>query len=58
MSKVYPGYCVECFKNLPSDDVVCGTCQDALDGRWNNKQEKRRVINGTENKSTQRRWIP
>ena len=29
-----PGYCVECFKPLDPDEIICGTCQDERDGRW------------------------
>ena len=29
-----PGYCVECFKYLPKDEIICGKCQDECDGRW------------------------
>ena len=32
--KKYPGYCVECFKSVPKDQVICGKCQDECDGRW------------------------
>ena len=28
-----PGYCVECFKVLPKDEIICGKCQDVMDGR-------------------------
>ena len=28
------GYCVECFKYLPKDEIICGRCQDECDGRW------------------------
>ena len=35
-----PGYCVECFKYLPKDEIICGKCQDECDGRWNHLKEK------------------
>ena len=28
-----PGYCVECFKVLSKDEIICGKCQDVMDGR-------------------------
>ena len=37
--KKYPGYCVECFKSLPEDRVICGKCQDECDGRWDHLRE-------------------
>ena len=33
-TKMGPGYCVECFKYLPKDEIICGKCQDECDGRW------------------------
>ena len=29
-----PGYCVECFKSLDFDEIICSKCQDECDGRW------------------------
>ena len=37
--KKYPGYCVECFKSLPEDRIICGKCQDECDGRWDHLRE-------------------
>ena len=34
-----PGYCVECFKVLSKDEIICGKCQDEMDGRWDNSEE-------------------
>jgi hypothetical protein len=34
-----PGYCVECFKLLPKNEIICGRCQDEMDGRWDNSEE-------------------
>tara|TARA_Y100000310_G_scaffold109907_1_gene108377 strand:- start:360 stop:656 length:297 start_codon:yes stop_codon:yes gene_type:complete len=34
------GKCVECFKPLPNEEIICGTCQDELDGRWDHLKEK------------------
>ena len=34
-----PGYCVECFKPLPEDEIICGRCQDECDGRWDHLRE-------------------
>ena len=34
-----PGYCVECFKTLSKDEIICGKCQDVMDGRWDNSEE-------------------
>ena len=34
-----PGYCVECFKTLPSPEIICGKCQDECDGRWDHLRE-------------------
>ena len=31
MQEKGPGYCVECFKNLPKGEVVCNKCQYELD---------------------------
>ena len=35
-----PGYCVECFKVLPKNEIICGKCQDERDGRWDHLREK------------------
>ena len=35
-----PGYCVECFKVLHEDEIICGPCQDELDGRWDHLKYK------------------
>ena len=35
-----PGYCVECFKVLPKNEIICGKCQDERDGRWDHLKEK------------------
>ena len=32
--KKYPGYCVECFENIPMKEIICGKCQDERDGRF------------------------
>ena len=37
--KKYPGYCVECFKSVSKDQVICGKCQDECDGRWDDLRE-------------------
>ena len=34
-----PGYCVECFKYLSKDEIICGKCQDECDGRWDHLRE-------------------
>ena len=31
--KKNPGYCVECFENIPMKEIICGKCQDERDGR-------------------------
>ena len=31
--------CVECFKELPEDEIICGRCQDECDGRWDHLRE-------------------
>ena len=28
-----PGYCVECFENIPMKEIICDKCQDERDGR-------------------------
>jgi hypothetical protein len=44
-TKLGPGKCVECFKKLPKNEIICAKCQDECDGRWdhlkkdNNKKE-------------------
>ena len=35
-----PGYCVECFKPLGFDEIICGRCQDEKDGRWDHLRKK------------------
>ena len=35
-----PGYCVECFKPLDFDEIICSRCQDEKDGRWDHLREK------------------
>ena len=35
-----PVYCVECFKPLVDDEIICGKCQDEVDGRWDHLKEK------------------
>ena len=34
-----PGYCVECFKYLPKGEITCNSCQDKLDGGWDDLRE-------------------
>ena len=34
-----PGYCVECFKPLSLDEIICNKCQDECDGRWDHLKE-------------------
>ena len=34
MKQKPPGYCVECYKPLDADEIICGPCQDERDGRW------------------------
>ena len=34
MNKPSLGKCVECFKTIEPDKIICGPCQDELDGRW------------------------
>ena len=34
-----PGYCVECFKELEPNEIICGTCQDECDGRWDHLRQ-------------------
>ena len=31
--KKNPGYCVECFENIPMKEIICDKCQDERDGR-------------------------
>ena len=37
--KLGPGKCVECFKTIPQEKVICGPCQDECDGRWDHLRE-------------------
>ena len=37
--KLGPGKCVECFKAIPQEEVICGPCQDECDGRWDHLRE-------------------
>tara|TARA_Y100000310_G_C20493898_1_gene720579 strand:- start:263 stop:376 length:114 start_codon:yes stop_codon:yes gene_type:complete len=32
--------CVECFKELPEGEIICGPCQDECDGRWDHLKEE------------------
>ena len=34
-----PGYCVECFKPLGFNEIICSKCQDECDGRWDHLKE-------------------
>ena len=34
MNKKSSGYCVECFTPLDPGEIICGSCQDITDGRW------------------------
>jgi len=34
-----PGHCVECFIPLDTDEIICGTCQDECDGRWDHLRQ-------------------
>ena len=29
-----PGYCVECFNPISTEEIICGKCQDERDGRF------------------------
>jgi len=45
LRKLGPGKCVECFKTIPQEEIICGPCQDECDGRWdhlrvNNKEKE------------------
>ena len=35
-----PGHCVECFKPLDGDEIICGACQDDCDGRWDHLRQE------------------
>ena len=39
MKQEPPGYCVECFKELEPNEIICGPCQDDCDGRWDHLKE-------------------
>ena len=39
MANKPPGYCVECFKVLHGDEIICGACQDDCDGRWDHLRQ-------------------
>jgi len=39
LRKLGPGKCVECFKTIPQEEVICGPCQDECDGRWDHLRE-------------------
>ena len=39
MNKPGPGKCVECFTPLDPDEIICGTCQDVTDGRWDHVKQ-------------------
>ncbi len=41
IKKLGSGKCVECFKKLPKNEIICGKCQDELDGRWDHLKEKK-----------------
>ena len=30
----FPGKCVECFKKIEPDQIICGPCQADLDGEF------------------------
>ena len=34
-----PGICVECFKELEPNEIICAVCQDECDGRWDHLRE-------------------
>ena len=34
-----PSECVECFKLLGPGEIICGICQDELDGRWDHLEQ-------------------
>ena len=33
------GKCVECFKEIPDGEIICGTCQDECDGYWDHLRQ-------------------
>ncbi len=33
------GKCVECFKKLPDDEIICDACQADLDGWYDHLKE-------------------
>ena len=37
--KKYPGYCVECFENISTEEIICGKCQDERDGRFDHLKQ-------------------
>ncbi len=37
--KKYPGYCVECFESISTEEIICGKCQDERDGRFDHLKQ-------------------
>ena len=41
-----PGKCVECFKEILEGEIICGSCQDILDGYFDHLKNKDKKENG------------
>ena len=37
--KKNPGYCVECFDTISSNEIICGKWQDERDGRFDHLKQ-------------------
>ena len=37
--KKNPGYCVECFDTISTNEIICGKCQDERDGRFDHLRQ-------------------
>ena len=40
------GKCVECFKEIPDGEIICGPCQDVLDGYFDHLKNEDKKENG------------
>ena len=37
--KKNPGYCVECFDTISTEEIICAKCQDERDGRFDHLKQ-------------------
>ena len=45
--KTGPGWCIEWFKPLDEKEIICGSCQEERDGRWDHLRQIKDEVAGS-----------